>query len=421
MKKTILLLLFSAISLGQVRTLADKIKNIRNIASPRELQALLVEFESRFTSGGVTGGTSSAIFLPFNSTIPFTGFPTVMQTKQINVPLTISPNTVGAVPGASAVLRLVADGVNSNAPTFNNFKQITGSSGWDNRAGKINIINIQYDGVDYLFSITQTILNATLDLQAPAFVSSAVNATGTVVTLSFNEDLLATSVPISSNFSGATVTSATVLNKIVTLNLNPAIASGATANIVYTGSTIQDLATNQSPNFTTSVTVAATQLQIPVNLDSRQTNLSQVLVGTYKKILTGGWTSGISTSLNFVGDKTFEVSDASLSSTQAIIGLDTRTVADVNLIYQNLKLGISYYSGSYKAFIDGNQTNLIGYVAGDRMRIIRTLGVLKAQYKRGAADWTDLFTFPSTATTTGALSTCMFLDDLNSQLSLVIY
>ena len=420
MKKLLLLLLFTTISFGQTRTLADKLKNIRNITDPRELQSLLIQMEGKTTSGSGSGTASSATFLPFNSTVPFTAFPTVMQTKQINAPLTISPNTVGAIPGATAILRLVADGVQANTPTFNNLKQITGSSGWDNRAGKINLINIQYDGVDYLFSIYQTVLNATLDLQAPAFVSSAVNATGTVVTLTFNEDLLATSVPIASNFTGATVTSATVLNKTVILNLNPAIASGATANIVYNGSTIQDLATNASPTFTTAVTVAAIQVETPANLASRQTNMSEVVVGTYKKVITGGWAAALSTTLSFTGDKIFETSDVSLSSSQAIIGLDTRTVADANFIYQNLKLGISYYGGTYKAFIDGGQTTLIGHATGDRMRLIRLAGVLKAQFKRGVAAWTDLFTFPSTATTTAALAPCVILDDVNSQLSLIL-
>ena len=366
-------------------------------------------------------GQVSNTIKPFNSLINFNSFPLVMEQKQITSPLVITCNTSGSIPGASVIFRLVADGNPTNTPLFLNSQQITGSSGWDNRSGIVNIINMQFDGTDFYFSIVQKALGVVLDLQAPAFVSSAINAAGTIATLTFNEDILQTSLPIAANFTGATITSASIVVKVLTLNISPALVQGTTTNLVYNGTTIKDLAGNATSTFATSLTVAPLQVITPVNLDSRQTNLIEVTVGTYKKVVSGGWTSGISTTLNFVGDKIFEVSDASLSSSQAIIGLDTRTVADGNLIYQNLKLGICHYSGSYKAFIDGNQIPLIGYAAGDRMRMIRTLGVLKAQYKRGSADWTDLFTFPSTATTTGALSTCLFLDDLNSQLTIITY
>lgn len=370
-------------------------------------------------TGGSSAGSNASVSQAFTSSPTLKAFPLVLAQKQINSPTTITVNTTGAIAGASILMRLIADGVQENTPIFTNAQQVTGSSGWDNRLGIINIVQIQFDGIGIYFSIVQTALGAVLDLQAPVFLSSTINPAGTIATLTFNEDLLTTSTPTGANFTGATVTSASVLNKVVTLNINPAIAVGTT-NIVYSGVTIKDLAGNASAGFTTAVTVAPVQSVTPVNLASRLPDISEVSIGTYKKTGLGSWQVATSSTLNFTGDKTYEVSDVALSSSQAIIGLDTRTVADVNFLYQNLKLGIGYYGGSYKAFIDGGQTTLVGHVAGDRMRLTRTAGVLKAQFKRGTADWADLFTFPQTATTTGALSTCLFLDDLNSQLSLTL-
>ena len=397
-------------------TTLQKIKelNYYNLINP--LKNILTEIISNLSNGTV----SSAVLQAFSNTPTFTAFPLVMAQKQIDTPTTITVNRTGAIAGASVLIRLIADGVNANTPIFVGAEQVTGSSGWDNRAGIVNLVQMQFDGTDVFYSIVQKALGAVLDLQAPVFLSSTINAAGTIATLTFNEDLLTTSVPTGANFTGVTVTSVSIVNKVVTLNINPAIASGTTSNLIYSGTLLKDLAGNSSGGFTTTLTVAPVSVITPVNLDSRQNNLSEVSVGTYKKVVSGGWTSGISTTLNFVGDKVYEVSDVTLSSSQAIIGLDTRTVADSNLIYQNLKLGISYYGGSYKAFIDGGQTTLIGHATGDRMRLNRTAGVLKAQFKRGTADWADLFTFPQTATTIGALSTCMFLDDLNSQLSLTL-
>ncbi len=377
--------------------------------------------QQAFLKVGTIGGTASiAVSQAFSNAPTFTAFPLVMAQKQINAPTTITVNKADAVAGASVLIRLIADGVSANTPVFVGAEQVTGSSGWDNRTGIINLVQMQFDGTDVFYSIVQKALGAVLDLQAPVFLSSTINTTGTIATLTFNEDLLTTSLPIPNNFTGATVTSVSIANKLVTLNINPALASGTSTNLVYSGTAIKDLAGNSSSGFTTSLTVAPIQVITTVNLSSRQAGIGEVVIGTYNKILANGWQAGASSTLNFTGDKTYEVSDVSLSSSQAIIGLDTKTIVDANFIYQNLKLGISYYGGSYKAFIDGVQTTLIGHAVGDRMRLTRTMGVLKAQFKRGMSDWADLFIFPQTATTIGALSTNVFLDDLNSQLSLIL-
>ncbi len=419
MKKLILLFLFTTISFAQNPILVNKLKNIKNIQSPRILQSLLLEIQSGASSGTSSGsGTaSSATLIPFTSQIPFTSFPTVVSQKQINAPLAISPVIPGAIPGATVIMRLVADGLQANTPVFTNCKQVTGSSGWDNRAGKINTINFQYDGVDFLFNIVQSSLNPTLDLQAPAFVSSDVNATGTVVTLAFNEDLSTSSLPNAANFTGITVTSSSIVNKVVTLNINPAIASGATANINYSGTLIRDLADNSSNSFTTSVTVAAASVVTPVNLASRQSGFDQISVGTYKKSISD-WKVALSSTLNFVGDKTFETSDASLAGSGAIIGLDTRTIADATIVYGNVKYWIGYYGGTYKAATNGSQTApLANYATGDKMQLVRLGTNLVARVVRSIGVVIDLFTWTGV---TEPLSTLTILDDNLAQISLTI-
>ena len=364
----------------------------------------------------VNSTTSSAVSQAFSNAPTFTAFPLVMAQKQINAPTTITINRTGAVAGASVLMRLIADGVSANTPVFVGAEQVTGSSGWDNRTGIINLVQIQFDGTDFYFSIVQKALGAVLDLQAPTFVSSTINTAGTIVTLTFNEDLLATSVPTGANFTGATVTSASVLNKVVTLNINPEIAVGTT-NIVYSGVVIKDLAGNSSSGFTTSLTVAPVSIITPVNLDSRQAGIDQVSVGTYKNN-SFGWRVAMSSTLNFVGGKTFETSEASLAGSGAIIGLDTRTVADANIAYTNVKYWIGYYGGSYKAATNGSQTGaLAGYVAGDKMQLKRTGTNLVAQLKRADGTIIDLFTWTGVSE---PLSTLTILDDNLAQISLTI-
>ena len=365
----------------------------------------------------VNSVTSSAVSQAFSNTPTFTAFPLVMAQKQINAPTTITVNRIGAVAGASVLIRLIADGVSANTPVFVGAEQVTGSSGWDNRAGIINIVQMQFDGTDFYFSIVQKALGAVLDLQAPTFVSSTINAAGTIVTLTFNEDLLATSLPIASNFSGATVTSASIANKVVTLNISPALVQGTTTNLVYNGTTIKDLAGNVAAGFTTQLTVAAVAVITPVDLASRQAGIDQVSVGTYKKNL-GGWRVALSPTLNFVGDKTFRTSDASMAGTGAIIGLDTRLVADANIAYSNIKYWIGYYGGSYKAATNGAQTGaLAGYIAGDKMQLKRTGTNLVAQLEGADGTLTDLFTWTGVSE---SLSTLAILDDNAAQISLTI-
>lgn len=215
------------------------------------------------SAASAASGTSNVSSLqPFVSSIPFTYFPLVMSQKVITSPLVIQINSTSALPGASVIMRLVADGVIANVPTFVGATQVTGSSGWDNTAGMVNLVQFQYDGSTYWFSIVQAAGGSVVDLQQPSRVSATINSTGNLVTILFNDSLLASSLPIASEFTGATITASAISDKTITLTLSPAIATGTTFNLAYSGTRIKDLAGNLAPSFTNSLTVApAVQIQ----------------------------------------------------------------------------------------------------------------------------------------------------------------
>ncbi len=64
--------------------------------------------------------------------------------------------TIGAgakIPGAIAIYRLVADGINT--PNFSAFKAVNTDTGYDNRINIVNVIKFTFDGVDHWVEIWQ--------------------------------------------------------------------------------------------------------------------------------------------------------------------------------------------------------------------------------------------------------------------------
>ncbi len=399
-----------------------KINNLNFFGTNKELKKILLYLfkNTNSSTNTETVDLDIATYIPFTNIVPFKDFPCVMQQKQINEPITITPNTVGAIPGANAILRLVADGIQANTPVFLNAQQITGSSGWDNRAGIVNIVQMQFDGSSFYFSIVQTALGDVLDLQKPVLVSSEIDESGTTAKLTFNEDLLVTSVPKLTDFSGATITNLVILNKVVTLKISPALATGTT-KIIYSGIAIKDLAGNTTLAFTTDVTVTAKQVITPVNLASRDTGINEISIGTYVATSGGGWKPAIANGFVFVDDKTFEMTASSGTFGQGIIGLDaTAKSAAILGDWPNLDLGMAWYGGNYQAMQEGKgQIPCGAYVGGDLVRLKRVKGLITAEYKRGAGVWTNLFNFPNPINV--PLVPVIYLNDATSQTSVVIY
>lgn len=373
-------------------------------------------------SASFSGSSSSAAQSAFASSPAFTAFPLVMAQSVITGPVTITPNASGAIPGASVLMRLVANGVANNAPLFAGCTQGTGSSGWDNRAGAVNLVQMQYDGSTYWFSIMQATGGSVVDLQPPALLTSTINPAGNAVTLTYNEPLSASSLPTGAMFTGATVTAASISGAVITLTLAPAIASGSSITLTYSGSAIKDLAGNFAPGFTTAsmLVAAAAATPIPMALQSRDVGFTEMAIGTYKTVSGGSWIGGVSTSLNFVGDAIYETTDTSLTPNQGIIGLHPTAVTIAALgSYQGIHVGIAYYGGTVNILQQNTQVNYGAWAAGTNMRIKRVGSVFFAEKKVGTGAWTRFHTY--TYSTAAPMSTSMILNDNLNTMSAGVY
>jgi hypothetical protein len=209
---------------------------------------------------------------PFTSNPTFQNLPNVIATKVVNAPLTISPDTTGAIAGAMVIMRFVADGVTANTPSFAGMRTLTGSSGWDNRAGFLNLVQMLYDGTDYWHSIGQDADQGIADATAPLLNTRSFNAAGNQITLFYNEVLLVSSVPPTTAFTGATVTNVAISGTTVILTVNPAIAAGASITLGYTGTGIKDLAGNSAATFSGAISVPAATDTTPPTLSSSAIN-----------------------------------------------------------------------------------------------------------------------------------------------------
>ncbi len=404
------------------RELNKKIKTLSFIGNTKFLKEILYFFSENIEANNTNLPNNDALnnvkYVTFNNSVSFKNFPLVMQQKQINEPTTISVNTTGAIAGASILMRLVADGNIANTPLISGAEQITGSSGWDNRAGIVNLIQFQFDGTDYYYSIFQKANGVVLDLQAPVLVSSVFDSSLGKFILTFNENLSTTSLPLASKFIGLSVSKVSVLGKTIILT-TLALPNTATVNLQYSGTDIKDLAGNSAIPFQTNITISVAPN--PVNLASRVSGINEISVGTYVATTGNSWKPAIATSKNFVGDQTFEMTASSGTSGQGIIGLDATAVDAVTLgDWPNLDLGMAWYGGNYQAMQQGQgQVPCGGYIAGDLVRLDRVAGVIKAQRKRGATDWVDLYAFPTANNT--PFATVLYLNDATSQCSLVIY
>jgi hypothetical protein len=222
---------------------------------------------------------------PFTTTPTFQNLPNIIATKVINAPLVISPDTTGAIAGAMVIMRFVSDGVLANTPAFTGMKGLTGSSGWDNRTGIINLVQMLYDGVDYWYSIGQDADQGVVDTTAPVVSSRSFNATGTVLTIFYNEILLTSSVPPNNAFTGVTVTNVAISGTTVVLTVNQ-VPGGTTITLGYTGTAIKDLAGNSAAASSGTVTAPAVVDTTPPTLSSSSiNNAGNTVVLTFNEAL----------------------------------------------------------------------------------------------------------------------------------------
>jgi hypothetical protein len=330
---------------------------------------------------------------------------------QITSSLNITIDPTNAIAGAVTSQRLIANGNNLHTPVFIGLKQSTGSSGWDNRSGIINVVQYYYDGYDYWYSIMQELGAIPLDIAPPVLSSSNVNGAGTVVNLIFNEPLLASSLPSASDFTGATVTSTSILANTLTLNISPALTPNVNVNITYAGTSIKDFSSNNAAGFVATVNSSGL---VPVILNSRAATISEVTAGTYKQNnTTPNWDGAISTTKTFIGNAIYQVSSPVNTAQGFILGLEgTSTSISSLATFANIDFGVFHSGGSYYRIENGNLI-LVPAVNGDKVRLKRVGSTITAEYERTAGTWVNLYTY--TATTNAPLAPVLYLYATNSE------
>ena len=134
------------------------------------------------------------------------------------------------------------------------------------------------------------------DVVAPTLSSAVINAAGTVLTLTYNEALDASSTPASGAFAlggtGTTVASVLVSGSTVALTLSGVIGIGVAVTVSYTagGAPIQDVAGNDAANLVAqAVTNNSTQDVTAPTLSSAVINTAGTsLTLTYSEALDTG-------------------------------------------------------------------------------------------------------------------------------------
>jgi hypothetical protein len=216
-------------------------------------QAALVvrnSINSNFTE--LYTNTTQSLAFPLSggtAAIQFNRLNTVYASHSVTSAINFTVNATGAASGNSATVQLIANG--TNAPTFAGFKQSTGSSRYENRAGILNVIQFVRIGADYWYSIFQELDPLPADAVAPTLLSSS--QTGANILLTYSE-ALATPPPATSAFSatgGLTISSASISGAGLTVGLNAVPSQNYTfAYTVPTQNPIRDLSGNLAAAFT---------------------------------------------------------------------------------------------------------------------------------------------------------------------------
>jgi chitodextrinase len=202
-----------------------------------------------------SGSGSGVTAIAFSNTIPLTAAGTAFMPQQTVASVLAFSPAASPVQGALVYVRLVADG--TNAPTFTSMKEWTGSSGYDNRNGIVNVVQFFYDGSDVWYSVAQAVGATPVvppDTIAPVMTgtlsSSSVTATGFTLTWSAATDAVGvTGYEVSTNGGGTY----TPVGNVLTWT-----ASGLTAGTPYSCAVRAfDAAGNKATPLTATVTTSA--------------------------------------------------------------------------------------------------------------------------------------------------------------------
>lgn len=350
------------------------------------------------SAGGTTPATFSGAALTVFNTVPgsilsrvsidsdvlfSTSVPLVqpgtafMPQTLVNSALTFTP-AAGAVRGAMAYLRLVADGV--NVPNFSAFREWGGSVGYLNTGGIINEIQFFHDGTDAWFSVSQEINAQPIQVPATGLslagpTSGSVSQASTVFTVKLNPSYgtITSPVTVTPNDGGAGGTfspASLTLPAGTTTGAFTFTYTAASAGSKPIGITNNAGLTNPA---TISYTAAVAQTGNPLTLASATYNsagkFSQSLNGGYgmasnvtsgSKLTIEAWVKGSSTgSLAAVGGQGGVMWFGMAADGTAIarygdstdVGMTT-TVQIGNNVWHHLSLAVDS-SGSANFYVDG--------------------------------------------------------------------
>jgi len=212
----------------------------------------------------VTGGGGGFTSIAFTTALPFTGNYEMPQTAVTGA---LAFTATGSTVGSQVNLCLVANG--TNVPTFaSNFKEATGSSGYDNTANVKNYFQFLYTNNRVIYSIYQEVGDTgAADITAPTLSSAVVqNATPTVVAVTYSEALDQTVAQNAADWavSGHTVSSvAFASSTVINLTVDTFVYGEATRTVTYTNNAnrVKDLAGNAA--LTSSATNITNNLAAP--------------------------------------------------------------------------------------------------------------------------------------------------------------
>ena len=241
---------------------------------------------------GPTGSANLPVAIAFASTVPFTQN-AQMPRQQVRNVVGFSPNTSGAVLGATVETSLVADGI--NPPSFPGFKEWGGSAGYLNTAGTVNYLQMRFDGLDYTYSVVQVIN----PIAAPVLTATAANSGQNTVTLTYSKPLNTAQVPAAAAFaltnSGGTqsVSGVTIAGSTLTLTTSRTMATTDTVALAYTPPSTNPIASSDGENAgaVAAFAVPVATLGAPANTVAPVLSSTTATTGTALGVTTGTWSN----------------------------------------------------------------------------------------------------------------------------------
>jgi len=180
-------------------------------------------------------------------------------------------------------------------------------------------------GNDAISRLSQSASNSsTLDLTAPVFSSAAVDSAGTLLTLTYNENLFATTAPTSAFTVTAggvsqTISSLSISARTLRLSLASAIEKGVVVTVSYaaptpdstnSNSAIQDAAGNDS------ISLSSAAVTNSSTVDTTAPVLSSAVLGTN------------GTTLTLTYNEALNATTAATSTFEVLVDANLRTVSN---------------------------------------------------------------------------------------------